>query len=274
MLQSTLREMQALGRSGRLWLTFGAVVLLFAVTGPYDTSDRLAFLPRLAYWLLLHAGAWFFALAFSVIAKVVLKPFIANMFLRMLVGSLLAALPIVLVIVLSERSWFGTPLTWDGYLSGLLVTLPLSAIFCGITYLAMSGEAFSAAALPQAAITGDAGAGVPLLDRLSPDNRGRLQHISVEDHYCRIRTSRGSELLLLRFADALRETGTADGIQVHRSHWVARDFATGFHATGGRLMLALGDGTSVPVSRSHAARVRSEFGRHKDKSSTQFGNSA
>ena len=89
MLQSTLREMQIIGRSGRLWLTFGAVVLLFAVTGPYDTADRLAFLPRLAYWLLLHAGAWFFALSFAVIADILLVALIGNMFMRMLIGSLL-----------------------------------------------------------------------------------------------------------------------------------------------------------------------------------------
>ena len=57
--------MQILGRSPRLWLTFGAVVLLFAVTGPYGSAERLAFLPRFAYWLLLHAGAWFFALAYG-----------------------------------------------------------------------------------------------------------------------------------------------------------------------------------------------------------------
>ena len=238
MLQSALREMQIITRSWRLWLTFGAVVLLFAVTGPYGTAEKLAFLPRFAYWLLLHAGAWFFALAFAIIADVALWPFIGNMILRMQVGSLLAALPIGLVIAISERSWFGVPLTWSGYFAGLLVTLPLSAIFCVISYLAMSGAALpdgTRQPAPLAAAAKDPRDDVPLLDRLAVENRGRLQHISVEDHYCRIRTARGSELILLRFADAIRETGTADGIQVHRSHWVAREFAAGFRSVNGKL---------------------------------------
>ncbi|MBX9458615.1 MAG: LytTR family transcriptional regulator [Rhizobium sp.] len=272
-LQSTLREMQILARSPRLWLTFGAVVLLFAVTGPYGSAERLAFVPRLGYWLLLHAGAWSFALLFSVIADVMLQARLGSMFLRMLIGSVAATLPIGLVIGLLEWSWFGVPLTLPRYLQALPTILPLSGIFCVISYLAMSGDGVAnvATAGPATgAASGPAAEGgpaarvsarpfVPLLDRLKPGNRGPLQHISVEDHYSRIRTARGSELILLRFSDALRETGDADGLQVHRSHWVAREFVAGYRSTNGRLSLVLLDGTDVPVSRAHADTVRSQF---------------
>ena len=274
-LQSTLREMQILGRSPRLWLTFGAVVLLFAVTGPYGSAERLAFLPRFAYWLLLHAGAWFFALAFSVIADVALSRRLDNMFLRMLTGSLLAVLPIGLVIGVLEWSWFGMPLTWAGYLRGLPTILPLSAIFCVISYLAMSGDGIAAprpASETRASVDAAPGAGcagVPLLDRLNPANRGRLQHISVEDHYCRISTSSGSELILLRFTDALRETGTADGLRVHRSHWVARDFVEGFRTSNSKLALLLKDGSEIPVSRTYAEEVRKQFSRASHEKTRQ-----
>jgi DNA-binding LytR/AlgR family response regulator len=266
-LQSTLREMQVLGRSPRLWLTFGAVVLLFAVTGPYGSAERLAFLPRFAYWLLLHAGAWFCALTFSVIADVGLSSRLDSMFLRMLAGSLLATLPIGLVIGALEWSWFGMPLSWAGYLRGLPTILPLSAIFCVISYLAISGtDPASPRPASRTGPTADAApvagdAGIPLLDRLTVENRGRLLHISVEDHYSRIRTSRGSELILLRFSDALRETGTADGLQVHRSHWVARDFVEGFLSANGKLVLRLKDGGEIPVSRTYADAVRKQFHR-------------
>ena len=264
-LQSTLREMRVLGRSPRLWLTFGAVVLLFAVTGPYGSAERLAFLPRFAYWLLLHAGAWSFALAGAVTADVLLSPRLANMFLRMLAGSLAATFPIGLVIGVLEWSWFSTPLTWSGYLHGLPTILPLSAIFCVISYLAMSGDSAShrrlETGLPSKAEPRAARTDIPLLDRLRPENRGRLQHISVEDHYSRIRTSRGVELVLLRFADAIRETGSADGLQVHRSHWVASDFVDGFRSANGRISLILTDGTEIPVSRPYADKVRTQFSR-------------
>lgn len=264
-MQSTLREMQILCRSPRLWLVFAAIVLLFAITGPYGSAERLPLLPRFAYWLLLHAGAWFLALSFSVVADVALRSRLDNMFLRMLAGSVVATLPIGLAIGVLEWSWFGIPLNWPGYLNGLPTILPLSAIFCVISYLAMSGDGttdprpeFNANTAKEA-VAGPAG--VPLLDRLRPENRGPLQHISVEDHYSRIRTSRGSELILLRFADALKETGTADGLQVHRSHWVAGDFVVGFRAGNGRLVLVLKDGTEVPVSRTYADAVRKQFSR-------------
>lgn len=275
LLQSALREMQTLYRSPRLWATFAAIVLLFAVTGPYNSAERLAFLPRLAYWLLLHAGAWFFALGFSVLAEVLLPPWIGGMFLRMLVGSLLAVFPIGLVIGILEWSWFGVPLTWTAYIRGLPAILPLCAIFCGISYLVLSR---SGDALPGGMPAGQADARpaagpetVPLLARLSPENRGALQHISVEDHYSRIRTARGSELILLRFADAMRETGTVDGLQVHRSHWVARDFVDGFRTAGGKLTLVLRDRTEIPVSRSHADKVRAQFSRAASDQTRQSG---
>jgi DNA-binding LytR/AlgR family response regulator len=265
LLRSTLREMQILGRSPRLWLTFGAVVLLFAVTGPYGSAERLAFLPRFAYWLLLHAGAWFLALTASVLADVVLGRRLDSMFLRMLVGSLIATFPIGLVIGILEWSWFGVQLTWTAYLDVLPTILPLSAIFCVISYLAMSdaGSA-SPGAGPDAPAGPTAGAGhdgVPLLNRLRPESRGPLIHISVEDHYSRIRTTRGSELVLLRFADAIREAAGADGLQVHRSHWVARDSVEGFRHVGGKLLLVLKDGTEVPVSRTYRDNVRARFAR-------------
>lgn len=265
--------MQILARSPRLWLTFCAVVLLFAVTGPYGSAERLAFLPRLGYWLLLHAGAWSFALAFSVIADVILQAKVRSMFVRMLIGSVAATLPIGLVIGLLEWSWFGVPLTLPRYVQALPTILPLSGIFCVISYLAMSGDGIANATAtrpdlgpePEAAQNGVApSAGrpsIPLLDRLQPGNRGPLRHISVEDHYCRIRTARGSELILLRFSDALRELGDADGLQVHRSHWVAREFVSGYRSTHGTLSLVLTDDTRVPVSRTHAEMVRGQFAR-------------
>ena len=64
-LQLTLRELQVLGQSVRFWLTFGTVVCLFAITGPFGTLERMALFPRLGYWLMLHATTWAIAIAVS-----------------------------------------------------------------------------------------------------------------------------------------------------------------------------------------------------------------
>ena len=71
-----------------------------------------------------------------------------------------------------------------------------------------------------------------------------------------VHTGEGSDLLLLRFRDALREVGELDGAQVHRSHWVARAAVAGVERRNGRIALRLVNGRLVPVSRSFAPALR------------------
>ena len=72
-----------------------------------------------------------------------------------------------------------------------------------------------------------------LLARLSARSRAKLLHLHMQDHYVEVNTAAGSELLLLRFRDALREVEDVNGLQVHRSHWVARDAIAGVERRGG-----------------------------------------
>ena len=96
-----------------------------------------------------------------------------------------------------------------------------------------------------------------LLARLSERSRGELLHLRMQDHYVEVHTAAGRELLLLRFRDALREVESVNGLQVHRSHWVARKAVAGVERRGGRIALRLVNGSRVPVSRSFAPELRS-----------------
>ena len=97
-----------------------------------------------------------------------------------------------------------------------------------------------------------------LLDRLSARSRGELLHLRMQDHYVEVHTAAGSEMLLLRFRDALSEVQGVDGLQVHRSHWVARKAVAGVERRGGgRITLRLVNGSRVPVSRSFAPLLKS-----------------
>ncbi|MGO7564996.1 LytTR family DNA-binding domain-containing protein, partial [Rhizobium johnstonii] len=89
------------------------------------------------------------------------------------------------------------------------------ALFCLLTYMAMSKK------IAEAAVTQETNSAASILDRLKPENRGSLLRLSVQDHYTEVVTSRGRELVLLSFADALRENAATPGLRVHRSHWVA-----------------------------------------------------
>lgn len=247
-LLSTLRELQVFWRSPRFWGTFLAVVLIFAVTGPYGTMNSMPTGKRLAYWLILHAVAWSIAILFSVLADALLRTVLNRMFWRMMISSLIAALPIGLV----DYAFVGDPVSLGGCLYRAVFALPLCALFCFLTYLTMHRQ------IEQA--TAEIPPSTSILDRLKPHNRGALLRLSVQDHYTEVVTSRGRELVLLRFSDALRETGATPGLQVLRSHWVADAHVQAIKRDNGKILILTRDGTQIPVSRSFAEEARRRFG--------------
>ncbi|THD77473.1 MAG: response regulator transcription factor [Phenylobacterium sp.] len=98
---------------------------------------------------------------------------------------------------------------------------------------------------------------VRFLDRIPLKLRGgELWAVEAEDHYLRLHTSRGQDLILLRLADAIDELEGIEGAQVHRSWWVARDAIADARRGDGRATLTLKDGSEVPVSRTYARILR------------------
>ena len=96
-----------------------------------------------------------------------------------------------------------------------------------------------------------------LLSRLPARSRAELLHLRMQDHYVEVHTAAGSEMLLLRFRDALREVEDVNGLRVHRSHWVARAAIVGVErGRGGRVTLRLVNGSRIPVSRSFAPALK------------------
>jgi hypothetical protein len=103
------------------------------------------------------------------------------------------------------------------------------------------------------------GAPPDILARLPPKLRAaRLYAMQAEDHYVRLYTSAGSDLVLLRFADAMAELRGIEGARVHRSWWVARDAVESSCREDGKLFLALRGGTKAPVSRTYTRALRAE----------------
>ncbi|MDB5452417.1 MAG: hypothetical protein JWO33_995 [Caulobacteraceae bacterium] len=98
---------------------------------------------------------------------------------------------------------------------------------------------------------------VKFLDRLPLKLRGaEVWAVEAEDHYLRLHTSKGQDLILMRLADAIAELEGIEGVQTHRSWWVARDGIVDARRGDGRATLTLKDGAEAPVSRTHAGRLR------------------
>ncbi|MBP9755381.1 MAG: LytTR family transcriptional regulator DNA-binding domain-containing protein, partial [Phenylobacterium sp.] len=98
---------------------------------------------------------------------------------------------------------------------------------------------------------------VKFLERLPLKLRGaEIWAVEAEDHYLRLHTSKGQDLILMRLADAVAELEGIEGAQVHRSWWVARDAVADARRGDGRATLTLKDGSEVPVSRTYAKLIR------------------
>ncbi len=92
--------------------------------------------------------------------------------------------------------------------------------------------------------------------RLEPKLGTDILRLAMQDHYVEVFTSEGSQLILMRLADAIAELDGLDGLQVHRSHWVAAGHVEGVERANARVSLVMTDGARVPVSRSYRAAVK------------------
>ena len=83
-----------------------------------------------------------------------------------------------------------------------------------------------------------------------------LWAVEAQDHYLRLHTSKGRELILMRLTDAVAELEGLEGARTHRSWWVARAAVTGVERADGRATLTLVDGAEAPVSRAYVKALR------------------
>lgn len=96
----------------------------------------------------------------------------------------------------------------------------------------------------------------PLIGQLPPELGSDIVALEMEDHYVRVHTVLGSALVLMRLRDAMVLLAEVDGMQVHRSWWVARGAVEDVLRDGRNLRLKLPRGIEAPVARANIAVLR------------------
>jgi hypothetical protein len=156
------------------------------------------------------------------------------------------------VLVALANAWFGhevlnLELVWRVAPSTLATTAALTALAFFVRRAdPVETHAASSGAPP-----------AKFLGRLPPKLSGaQLWAVEAEDHYLRLHTSLGQDLILMRLGDAIGELEGIEGARTHRSWWVARAAVRGVERDDGRASITLPDGAQAPVSRAYAKLLR------------------
>lgn len=238
--QLALRELQENMSDFKRLSVLCLAVVLCTLSGPFRTIGVLDVIPRFAYWSFIVVPTY----AFGVMAHGAVlgdqRPISRH---RRVIAAGLTA--------------FGVA----GYISlvniAALPNYPTDSMGRAATF----GVAFVIAALvsfaislfmaPNNSATEPMSDHPALLDRLVHDKRGPLISLHAEDHYVRVETTKGSELILIRLADAIELTLPTPGTRIHRSHWVVnaqvKDYTKGSDAWS----VIMSNGQSVPISRGY-----------------------
>lgn len=220
--------------------------LLFAWLGVYETGQA-PFLHRTIFWtttMAVGAGSSIF------VAPYVWSPRFEHWPapFKIAVVAAVVSIPVTVTLFLFN----GGPYSVNHVIIQFVYVLIISLIISTGMYVAHVFE--------QTKASTDSPAADPLalfMERLPVRLRtAELYAISSEDHYLRVHTSMGEELILMRLADAVRELAGADGLQVHRSWWIAKRGVQDEKRVDGRSLLVLPTGTEVPVSRSYRASAK------------------
>lgn len=223
-----------------------AVALAVALVGPFGTFAEMGLGARLLYWGAIIPLNW---VQMELLAGAARRR-VANRWAAMAVAVVLASVPATAEVAVLEsllRPGGRQFALWQLYGWVAVLTAALSA---PVWLLRTRGaEAPVTEAAP-------AGGEAPFLRRVPARLGHELLCLRMEDHYLRVFTALGDDLILMRLRDAEAELAGEDGLRVHRSWWVARRAVRRVRRDGERLLLELSNGLEVPVSRSYAAAVR------------------
>lgn len=227
---------------------FGVATIMgvaLGLIGPFGSYLNDGVIPRIAYWTAnLWIGWLVFGVALSQLSGVAeTRGWLLGAWLPPAV-ILLAVLPAITSRLLAVKAW---PVTaqvgWlEWYLQCLLVSALATALIQWRVSAGRSTTRRAESADPR--------------DRLPLVLGREVLCLQMEDHYVRVHTPRGSHLVLMSMAQAMAGLKGVDGLQVHRSWWVARWAVDGVVEDGRNLRLRLAGGLEPPVARARVGALR------------------
>jgi DNA-binding LytR/AlgR family response regulator len=233
----------------RGFVTAAAAGVFMALVGAFGMDDA-PLAARLAYWVpIMLAGA---VIGQAIGAMTARQPKIGeNAVAVWAVTTLIVTVPVTAIVWAATSAMFGrwAPTSLPYYAGAVFV---VAAAMTALMMLVNRPGPATHAPPP-----GAPAPAIRFAQRLPAKIMGGvIWAVEAEDHYLRIHTSKGADLILMRLADAIVELEGLEGAQVHRSWWVARDGVAETRREGARVTLVLKDGAEAPVSRPNVRALR------------------
>lgn len=230
---------------GRKLLAFTIMTLVFIITAPQD-SNYLDIYTRAEYWLIWTALIWACMLFISAVLSNLWWLQEQQIWIRAAAEFMIALLPCATLSAGLTSTMF--PWSFEFNIESIEADiLFVSPILAAILLEFHGPTEFREVRVPESHTIRNR---ITFFDRLSQQAGTHLIHIQVTDHYLEVKTPERTEVILLNLKQAAEELLDYEGMQVHRSHWVAFEHIERKYWSDGRLFLALTNGDIVPVSRS------------------------
>ena len=247
-LQLTLRQMQQQFKDRKFYGFLAVAILILALSGPFGTLEHYNALERLAYWAIIAPTTYILASGVATLVTISLFRKKLNSWLAYAAGGTSAGIIVGIFVwlfgVFLDQS-FGRSLL--GLLTAMTYTIPITI---GVTLLFKLSEKPSEVAESNSP-------DVRFFERI-PKHLGRdLISLNSQDHYVKVTTSMGSELILMRLSDAIMELEGFDGLQPHRSWWIAKKHVKQIKTVNNKKSIELSNGELVPISRAKIKDVSS-----------------
>ena len=232
--------------------------LLLGFAGPFASNPPLGLLVRLVFWAGMVVVGYGAAL---VAGKLIPATSITHPGFRLVAVALASAAPLTFI-----AAWI-VPLLRPGHVYRPLQLPALFGVVAAVQLVVVFILLRSPATAPAQPVEENGQAAAPkafprtLLSRVPSRLGDQILALEAEDHYLRVHTALGSDLILMRLSDAVNAFGSDLGLQVHRSWWVAHDAIREVIRVDQRSHIVLRNGLRVPVGRTYSAAVRSAAAR-------------
>jgi len=252
----------------KLFLYFGLVFVAVGV-GPFGTYDAMGFWQRTMFWTLdVLGGLLLIVPVLHVFYHSRLVAFMPSP-LRFFLGVAVGAIPATAYITLLYRT-IGDGLEIPASFPLLFAEVTVFSTLLLLTEFILWPMVFGTGERPEPKPGNRIDQADPpapvrpqrirLLERLPADLAGgTIISISMQDHYAEVVTTAGKALVLIRLSDAVDLLDGYPGTQIHRSHWVARDFVEKIEKSGRRMEMVLTDGRRLPVGNTFLVSARQQL---------------